>query len=202
MSFQKCPDEGQSTTRSADRSPEPEHSNRMTPVEALQAAQHLLGCFRHGDANDPIVYGTAIASIMASYPRDVVQFVCDPRTGLPGLMEWMPSVAAVKAACDARASELSKAKRYQHWGERQQLTNEQEAQQRKLEAARPTLDELHARHGKTWGIAQEVLKPTQSGAGMTLEKVTEHYKTHGLEFNPKLAPSLPEVPMSKGSTRG
>jgi hypothetical protein len=174
----------------------------MTPVEALQAARQLLGCFRQGDANDPEMYGTAIASILSLYTPEVVQFVCDPRTGLPGRMNWMPSVAEVKAACDAHAGELSKTERFQHWGERQLLANEHDAQERKLEAPKPTLDELHARYGTTWGLAPESLKPIENGGGMKLDKVIEHYRTHGLQFKPKPGPAATEGLTSNSDPEG
>lgn len=61
----------------------------------------LMGCYRQGEASDPDIYATAIASVFAGYPETVVRAVTDPARGLPGRSKWLPSVAEVVAACDA-----------------------------------------------------------------------------------------------------
>jgi hypothetical protein len=199
MPFKKCPDEGRSTTRSTGKSPEPEQLNKMKPLECLQAAQRLLDCFRTGDANNPETFGTAIAAVFSHYSREVVEFVCDPSTGLPGRLEWMPSVAAVKSACDARVAELATMHRFEHWGEQQLLANETRAEQGPL---KPTLDDLHAKYGKTWGIADEVVEPAGNGAGMVREEVIKHYQTHRLDGQLKAEPdAAPDSPYEEGVGR-
>lgn len=74
----------------------------MCPPEtaALRAA-FLVGCYRTGDAADPETYTAAVASILTLYPQAVVYRVTDPRSGLPGKSQWLPTVAEIKAACEA-----------------------------------------------------------------------------------------------------
>src|SRR5262249_44974430 len=83
--------------------------NRVTASQALTAATNLAGCFRAVDASDADRFIGAIAVVLQSYAPDVVQYVCDPRTGLPGKMKWMPSVAEVKDACDERCADKARA---------------------------------------------------------------------------------------------
>lgn len=42
-----------------------------------------------------------MGSILSCYPQPVAYRVTDPRTGLPGRCQWLPTVAEVKAACEA-----------------------------------------------------------------------------------------------------
>ena len=68
---------------------------------ASRRAGILLGCYRKGDAEEPEIYAAAVASVLTCYPQDVAQRVTDPRSGLPGRSQWLPTVAEVKAACEA-----------------------------------------------------------------------------------------------------
>ncbi|MGA7810304.1 hypothetical protein [Bradyrhizobium sp.] len=64
----------------------------------------LFGCYRKGDANDPEVYTAAVAAIFSEYPASIVDYVCDPRTGLPRRSKWLPTIAEITEACDARTA--------------------------------------------------------------------------------------------------
>lgn len=62
----------------------------------------MFGCYRKGDANDPAVYTAAIAATLAEFPAEVIEWVTDPRTGIPARSKWLPSVAEVREACETR----------------------------------------------------------------------------------------------------
>lgn len=79
---------------------EPPRTNCSMTV-AAERAQLLLGCYRPGDANDPEIYAAGIVDILRSYPEDVVRRVTAPRTGLPGRLKWLPTIAEVRQACEA-----------------------------------------------------------------------------------------------------
>ncbi len=83
----------------------------------------MFGCFRKGDANDPEIYVAAIAAVLSEYPESVIDFVTDPRTGLPRSCKFLPQVAEVSDACDAqmapiRAAEARKKRVAQQFAER------------------------------------------------------------------------------------
>jgi hypothetical protein len=42
-----------------------------------------------------------MVAVMAEYQIEVVEYVTDPRTGLPRTSKWLPSIAEVVEACDA-----------------------------------------------------------------------------------------------------
>lgn len=61
----------------------------------------------------------AVAATLAEYAQEVIEYVTDPRTGLPAKLKWLPSVAEVREACEdhskylkARAQLLAKGYRY------------------------------------------------------------------------------------------
>lgn len=60
----------------------------------------LVGCYRTGEAANPEVYTAALATVLSEYPEAVVLRVTDPRTGLPGRAQWLPTVAEVKQECE------------------------------------------------------------------------------------------------------
>ena len=70
-------------------------------IFAAQRAKLLFGCYRKGDANDPETYTAAVMAILAEYPKEVIHYVTDPRTGIPRKSKFMPNPAEVSEACDA-----------------------------------------------------------------------------------------------------
>lgn len=63
----------------------------------------MFGCYRKADANDPEIYTAAIAATLADYEPEIIQYVTDPRTGLPSKLKWLPTVAEVREACEGHA---------------------------------------------------------------------------------------------------
>jgi hypothetical protein len=68
---------------------------------AATRAGILLACYRKGDAEEPEIYVASVAAILSSYPLEVAYRVTDPRTGLGGKSQWLPTVAEVRVACEA-----------------------------------------------------------------------------------------------------
>jgi hypothetical protein len=65
------------------------------------------------------MFASAIAAVLSEYRIDVIRYVTDPRTGLPSSLKWMPTVAEVREACEARAQHLRKMERLANWGKNQ-----------------------------------------------------------------------------------
>jgi hypothetical protein len=53
------------------------------------------------------MYGAALQAVLGEYPRDVVEFVTDPRTGIAARLKWLPSIAEVHEACREHRAELA-----------------------------------------------------------------------------------------------
>ena len=172
----------------------------MTTLQALESAKSLLGCFRTGDAGDPETYSHAIAAVLSMYSADVVQYVCDPRTGLPCKLKWMPSVSEVRSACDEHADFIFRI-------DQAAIEKERMRDQGRLppppEKPRPTLAEMIEKYGKNWGLgATEEEKKKTIVPGPTPEQVVEHYKTHGFARQPKSSLLTPEAIATAAAANG
>jgi len=88
-----------------DDSPQPQNGassqSRLDQAYCLRRAEWMFGCYRRDEANDPEIYCAAIAAVLSDYPRAIVEYVTDPRVGIPSRIKWPPSVAEVMEACDA-----------------------------------------------------------------------------------------------------
>lgn len=104
-------------------------------------AKILLGCYRTGEANDPEIYTRAIVAVLAGYPADVMQAVVDPAGGLPSRLTWLPTVAEVKAACEAEMAPIRRAQ------QRQLIEHQTIRERRMLEdhSPRMTYEEMQRR---------------------------------------------------------
>ena len=76
------------------------------PQIAGERARLMLSCYRQGEASDPEAYVTAICAVLAYYPEPVVRKVTHPLHGIPGKLKWLPSIAEVKAECDAEVEPI------------------------------------------------------------------------------------------------
>ena len=85
----------QDECRSKSLSSEPNHLSLAAKRTAM-----MFGCYRKGEANDPEVYTMAIAATLAEYPAEVVEYVTDPRTGMPAKCKFLPTVAELREECE------------------------------------------------------------------------------------------------------
>ena len=78
------------------------------PAVAATYARTLLGLYPARDLNDPETYAKAMTALMAAYPKDFLKRVCDPVTGLPSKLKFLPTLADVREALDLEASRRAK----------------------------------------------------------------------------------------------
>lgn len=71
---------------------------------ATRKAGHLLNLYRKGDAQDPETYVAGLAAVLSEYDPAVVDYVCDPRTGIARRLKWLPTIAEIADECDIRAA--------------------------------------------------------------------------------------------------
>jgi hypothetical protein len=67
----------------------------------------MFGCFRKGEANDPELYVAAVAAVLGEYPRKVIDYVTDPRTGLPRKVDFHPTIAEISRACELEMTPIA-----------------------------------------------------------------------------------------------
>ena len=137
-----------------------------------------------------------MTSVFTLYSPDVVQYVCDPRTGLPKTNKWPPTISEVHDACRERIGDLERAKRYKNWGNNDPDERERQKDQGRLPVpveVKPTFEQMQAKYGVGWGLggvapANEAANETAGAKAafktMTPTELAEHYSNHGLSFGP------------------
>lgn len=120
-------------------------------MEATRAAEVLFGCFRTGGAAEPEIFVAGVAAVLSDYPASVVQSVVDPRNGLPSACNWLPTIAEVKKACEARMEPIRRAEaRERAWKGLPAPGQPREE--------RPTLEEIKEKLGENYGLKGGPLK--------------------------------------------
>jgi len=76
------------------------------PNYTLRKAQMIFACYRKDETQDPETYAAAVAAVLSQYPQNVIDYVCDPRTGITGTNKWLPAVAEIKDACESLMNKL------------------------------------------------------------------------------------------------
>jgi hypothetical protein len=140
---------------------------------AAKQTRILLGCYRKGEAADPEVYVTSVATVLANYPEDVVMIVTDPVRGIPGRVNWLPTVAEVRLACEAEMKP-----HYDEIARRKRVTDTA----RVLAAPEPPTAEQRARAVEHWETS---VRPTMGFTEVpppkeTPQEALARLKTEGL----------------------
>jgi hypothetical protein len=130
----------------------------------------LLGFYRRGEAHDPRAFVSGIAAAFTCYPKAIVRTAVDPRIGIPRRLQWEPSVAEVHAFCEGEmrhlAAELARHQRTESL--RRQIERRKDDPDK---SERPTLKQLKAKYGPTWGIHGSAVRAVQESAEQALERL-------------------------------
>lgn len=140
---------------------------------AAERAKLLLGCFRTGEANDPVTYVAAVTAILAQYPEEVITSVTHPVTGLPKAKNWLPTVKEVSDACEAAYEPI-----VQQELRLKRIKEQMEAREREAAGVRPTLEQLHAKYGKDWGMKPADERTKSTFKAPTIEELVQFYRTN------------------------
>lgn len=87
------------------------------------------------------MYVAGVVAVLSRYPVDVIEAVTDPATGLPSILQWLPSLAEVRASCDARIRPLIEAEA------RERRVQAQLADRHVDRSNRLTVDQLREKYG-------------------------------------------------------
>jgi hypothetical protein len=121
----------------------------------------LTGCYRKDEAVNPEIYAAALTSVLCMFSPEVVRFVTDPRTGIPGREKWLPSIAEVRAACEQKAALIADVQRRVRGPAMEAIAAPVDENDRRASVAR--LKEMYPQH-----FLRAAGRPVQ-GEGPTLE---------------------------------
>jgi hypothetical protein len=86
---------------------------RCSALSAANYARMLTGCYRKGEVSDPEVFSRGVVAVFREYPEWAVQAVANPAGGLPSRLQWLPTIAEVKGACEAEVGHLKRSEERQ-----------------------------------------------------------------------------------------
>ena len=113
-----------------------------TPTEAAEAVGRLLGLYPGREITDARTYAQGLTAMLAAYPRDFVKRVCNPVTGLPSRLKFLPTLADLREALDAERLRRDRIAASARWvvaqAERQRKEAKEDAA---FEANRPAPEE-------------------------------------------------------------
>jgi hypothetical protein len=108
---------------------------------------------------------TGLVELLSSYPSFAVETVLSVRTGIPAKHEMMPAIAQIREALEAESRVVRYAQEWRE-GARQALLPGPPA------PPKPTYEELKAKYGPNWGLAQNAQK---QNAFSTLDQIAAKY---------------------------
>jgi len=112
-----------------------------TPTEAADAVGRLLGLYPGREITDARTYAQGLTAMLAAYPRDFVKRVCNPVTGLPSRLKFLPTLADVREALDAERLRRDRIAASARWVISQAERQRKEAQEAAdFEACRATAE--------------------------------------------------------------
>lgn len=77
-----------------------------------RCAKMIFSAYRRDEFADPDGFVMQLGAVLESYEDAVIQYVCDPRTGVQRRSKWPPSIAEVVEACEAEATSIERRARY------------------------------------------------------------------------------------------
>ncbi len=91
-----------------------EHSpSRLDQAYCLSKAKAIAGCYRRDEAQDPDTFASALALVLSDFPKSIVEYVADPRTGIiTSYPMGLPQVGQIKAFCEATAARQYRLEQY------------------------------------------------------------------------------------------
>ena len=123
--------------------------------EAIEAAGRLLAQFPSNRGGDGFI--GALADVLASYPRSVVSNCCNVKTGVARSVEFL-SIAALVTWCERETEQLlrqpiHRLDRDEALAAERRRDADEDRVLAEARKTRPTYDELKAKYGPNWGIA-------------------------------------------------
>jgi hypothetical protein len=85
------------------------------------------------------MYVAAVSAVLSDYPPEVIDYVCDPRTGLPRTLKYLPTIAEIVDACDSRMKLAEALEKLRQRAERERAT-----------LANPNATDLDKRRAQDW----------------------------------------------------
>ena len=82
----------------------------------LSRIEMILAGYRKADYHNPEGFMTQVAMNLMKFPKEVIEYVSAPETGIQTRLQWPPSLAEILDACTAEQNHREKVARYSAMG--------------------------------------------------------------------------------------
>jgi hypothetical protein len=82
----------------------------------LSRIEMILAGYRKADYHNLEAFLTQAAMILTTFPKEIIEYVSAPETGIQTQLQWPPSLAEIVAACVAEQTHREKVARYSAMG--------------------------------------------------------------------------------------
>jgi hypothetical protein len=107
----------------------------------------MFSGYARSDFVDPGAAILSMCSVFEDYSDAIIKYATDVKTGMQRRRKWPPTISEVVTFCDGESARAVRMNRYKNWG-KQDTPPIVEGPQ----PIKPTLEEMHAKYGKDWGI--------------------------------------------------
>jgi RNA:NAD 2'-phosphotransferase (TPT1/KptA family) len=132
-------------------------SDKPLLSEAIEVVGEMLKGYANGGANASGSYIGALAQVLSHYPRMIALRAGDLVTGVPRETRFLPTPADVISWCERELTEWRTiVERDDRERQLLQQAKERADETARLDAARklrPTLQQMHEKHGPNWGLS-------------------------------------------------
>ena len=95
--------------------PQPNASSSDYVIDRLRM---MLSGFRKSDYHNPEGFMLQAAANLSAFPKEIVDYITDPKTGIQARLQWPPSLAEIVEAARAEQAHRDKIARYAAMGPR------------------------------------------------------------------------------------
>lgn len=152
---------------------------------AAKVVQRLCGFYPQSGASDPRIFAAGLITLIAEYPKQIIENLLSPISGIPAKFKFLPSIAETKEVCERYAQPLREVEYLE--ANRKRPVDHFLAPPREK---RESIEDLRAKHGENWGLHPDGAR--KSARWMDLGQIAAKY---GVDR--KVAQALPDAPQRR-----
>lgn len=146
----------------------------------------MFSGYPQSDFTNPEAAAVSMCSVFEDYSDAIIRFATDPKTGVQRRHKWPPKIAEVVEFCTERVEHIEKMERYQNWGKKPAMIEGPQE-------LRPTLEEMHEKYGKDWGLGRDEARVKTMEPAPSWDKIVAD-----MQADPSIASRLVAPLMKRG----
>lgn len=92
--------------------PSQPHASEFSHEWLMARIEMILSAYRKADYHNPEAFMMQVAINLRTVPKEIIEYVSAPETGIQRRLQWPPTLAEIVEACAAEIAWRQKIKRY------------------------------------------------------------------------------------------